>query len=1705
MHYYSLKSRYLRVMLLSLVFLLTAGQLSAKMIYFKNNSNWGNVKAHVWGGWDGDVEMTSCDNGWFKGEINDNAKQILFYTGNWESKTDDLNIPTDNKNAYNNGWTTYEVKIYGGLALQGTDWYTSGWALDDSDGDGTYTYTFTAISGINKYFFVTVGGSRIGDTNNATNKDMQLNTNYNWKNVGGTSAQFYIADDVKLTNGQSYTLTINTKNNTVRIDGEAAPVEKSYQIKHGWNGATDWTWKDLTSNGDGTYSITDYYGGGGCNWKEKNASSDTYIASPTLEGNPQRGDRCTFTLNPTAETITITKKVTKVETPTFSPAGGTYNAAQNVTISCATDGATIYYTTDGNDPTTSSTQYTGAIAVNATTTLKAIAAKDGMDNSEVAEATYTIELPQTGRLYIKVGDGAYSEMDASDGNFTWQGDINNDQIIKFSSNGTDDIEYHLASSGDGHYWINSDNKTDSNPKFGNGSDYIMKNGNGNYTVTVSHDYSSVTFVKNEVPVTHTVKISGGLNIDGNWTTEGTVLSDNNDGIFTYKFTATDGINKYFRVQVDNKFIGGQVSLNLNEPIEYRENAEQNFQFNISGVNLVNGTEYTVVINTNDKTLCVNGATPAPTRKFDLKTVKIFGGVTDDNQWNEDNSTEMTKVNDDVYTWTYTWKGVNNHWSFRVQKSNNSWVTLEKPIEVTPGNPQELVERNNHGDNNEYYYNGMEQGKRYTITLNAFDGTVSIESAGNGIPVYPRGVQSETELEDYDFASNPVVYLMSNMLNNNRVTPEWQMISDGNGNYHLNGFAARTASDYKVRVYTSATSYVESTAVSINCNDGNASLAEGKLYNASVALNEGNYVLTLTEDESANGRMPFISLVGFAMQQDQEYQTPRAFEGHPSDVTTAKGWQEAWLLHDENGKLVKDRQEHVIYNTMWPPKNPVYFTAKIGDEQRTYSSEQMTFKAQNNYVAKKGAEWKAELLAGENGEAYANLGTGTYKLEDDVEYVRYVVPDIWYVGSAKVWTGWNGEAYDNNGWKAMWSHHANWGYSNRKSSDTDGTDVVAEQPYYLSTKDNYNGNFKFDNPTYFKTIEFFYNTTNRDESRLYTTLAFGKAQIEAQSHKDGDKYDHGMYKPTVSPDQGVSVLSYIIRCYDAATGKLVTLNNGIVADGVGDPSNETFLNDREGLAEGKYYYEMEVVFETANGTRTATVRSNPFTIYFPGVYTTETQSYQLLKLASEMNGYNYLTVAQDTEKGAIYAAKLDANGQVTAVAAIPSEQRAAAVAQYENRDNLYTDRVLVLAPVPAQFKLDAEKSSAEMTIVNYSLDETANEFVNPQTDGSMAYVIQQGHMGNVNHKAVMNYTTTVDETVTPKQTMGKEVSTYMVRPNPVAGDAQVSVVREVNGTPLGDKSVSYYKVNASKSFMDPNTMSVDVDYSIAGNTYRVTGDRAERGIEMTNLDPAATSQTMVVVKYRDADGNYTLDANKFAPVEITSSEVAIKEGDRAITDAAITYAPPYSTKWGKLVSAITTFGFSETTAEKIGDTDLAVELYEPKVYVNGGETAYGFYTSDNESRTTTDKAYFTADELREMNASDPEAIKYYFDNGIGKDDKDDEAKIKTVKVTIAPVYPILVDPAVTVTGFDAPILAPALKAEGDDLAKLQNLYGKAAEKEVNTGNDGIVTGINDIASKEVQSVRFVNVAGQMSDKPFEGVNIVVTKYTDGSTQAVKMVK
>lgn len=82
-------------------------------------------------------------------------------------------------------------------------------------------------------------------------------------------------------------------------------------------------------------------------------------------------------------------------TPKFTPTEGNYSQAQKVTISCSTENSTIYYTLDGNDPTTSSSVYSSPITISETTTVKAIATASGFENSSVASATYTITTPLT--------------------------------------------------------------------------------------------------------------------------------------------------------------------------------------------------------------------------------------------------------------------------------------------------------------------------------------------------------------------------------------------------------------------------------------------------------------------------------------------------------------------------------------------------------------------------------------------------------------------------------------------------------------------------------------------------------------------------------------------------------------------------------------------------------------------------------------------------------------------------------------------------------------------------------------------------------------------------------------------------------------------------------------------------------------------------------------------------------------------------------------------------------------------------------------------------------------------------------------------------------------------------------------------------------------------------------------------------------------
>ena len=99
-------------------------------------------------------------------------------------------------------------------------------------------------------------------------------------------------------------------------------------------------------------------------------------------------------------TISAAEKNNIVEAPIADPEAGTYTENQKVTLKSATEGAVIYYTTNGVEPSsTTGTQYTGPITATGTkgqsveTNIKAIAVKDGMQDSAVMTYKYTIELP----------------------------------------------------------------------------------------------------------------------------------------------------------------------------------------------------------------------------------------------------------------------------------------------------------------------------------------------------------------------------------------------------------------------------------------------------------------------------------------------------------------------------------------------------------------------------------------------------------------------------------------------------------------------------------------------------------------------------------------------------------------------------------------------------------------------------------------------------------------------------------------------------------------------------------------------------------------------------------------------------------------------------------------------------------------------------------------------------------------------------------------------------------------------------------------------------------------------------------------------------------------------------------------------------------------------------------------------------------------
>lgn len=186
-----------------------------------------------------------------------------------------------------------------------------------------------------------------------------------------------------------------------KVNPPTPTVETPIIDPNGGNFTTDITVTISTETTGATIRYT-------TNGTEPSESSNTYNQPLTLSETTTLKAKA-FKESYTAS-ATATAQFTKVDppepgtvsNPVITPNGGEFTTSISVTIETETQGAEIYYTTNGQDPNESSTLYNRAIEIVETATLKAKAFKNGMNPSSVVSATFTKQQPTSNNFELTI-------------------------------------------------------------------------------------------------------------------------------------------------------------------------------------------------------------------------------------------------------------------------------------------------------------------------------------------------------------------------------------------------------------------------------------------------------------------------------------------------------------------------------------------------------------------------------------------------------------------------------------------------------------------------------------------------------------------------------------------------------------------------------------------------------------------------------------------------------------------------------------------------------------------------------------------------------------------------------------------------------------------------------------------------------------------------------------------------------------------------------------------------------------------------------------------------------------------------------------------------------------------------------------------------------------------------------------------------------
>ena len=329
--------------------------------------------------------------------------------------------------------------------------------------------------------------------------------------------------------------TASFSNGTYTIGGEAL------------NLSTLWT-----SNSDGavTYTVTSAGGTGA------SISTTSFTATTAGSCTVKASQAATSSYNAIEKSATITVQNPACATPTFSPVAGTYTEAQTVSISCATASSTIYYTTNGSDPTTSSSVYSSPLTVSSTQTIKAIAAASGYSNSAIGSATYTIRAGTTFTLLtnassLKAGDKLI--ILSTDGNYalapcngtstsnrgqtakTYNYDIDGNNVYVYNDDGSyNDVDI-LTLGGTSSGWTLATSESSGYYLYHTGSSNTLQIGNSvgtGYYWTISLNGSYEATISNTGSTSYNIKKNSSSAIFSAYTTAQTAIK-----IYRYENTS----------------------------------------------------------------------------------------------------------------------------------------------------------------------------------------------------------------------------------------------------------------------------------------------------------------------------------------------------------------------------------------------------------------------------------------------------------------------------------------------------------------------------------------------------------------------------------------------------------------------------------------------------------------------------------------------------------------------------------------------------------------------------------------------------------------------------------------------------------------------------------------------------------------------------------------------------------------------------------------------------------------------------------------------------------------------------------------------------------------------------------------------------------------------------------------------------------------